>query len=240
MLAKNLTKRHLEDYKTFRNFGKNCRGEIAWLDTKPIDQELLDEVSANNYTKLISYYHQAESKSGLTTEELPAIGSCLAQTYSEIKNRANSEQQTIENTKNIGIYMDGSVKNSDFDIIKDIEKINAIIFTVPFAYDGKKNNSEDLLKKFLNGDKPNTLSDDDQNQENNTNKIDSVVIKKTTDTNNSQTTITQDNSAQIPWAETCNADGTIGTTTIANMIDANFIRDLNVALSGNNSTISNK
>lgn len=136
--------------------------------------------------------------------------------------------------------MDGSVKNSDFDIIKDIEKINAIIFTVPFKYDGQENNNEDLLDKFLNGDEASSLSESN-NPTNNAGNIDSVIINRTTTgaTSSGATLTNNTSSAQIPWAATCNTDGTIGTTTVANMIDANFIRDLNAALSGNNSTITN-
>ena len=45
--------------------------------------------------------------------------------------------------------MDGNTKNSDFDIVADIEKINEIIFTSHSKYDGTKNNASKLIDNFL-------------------------------------------------------------------------------------------
>lgn len=227
-LAGQLTTRHLQDYGTFRNFWKNCRGEVAWLDTKPIDQALLEEVSIGNLSKLVQLSGN-DGKNVPNTDEIQKLSNCLATTYLDLQERALSEQNTLENVNSVGVYMDGSTKNSEFDIIKDIDKINAIIFTVPFKYEGVENNSEDLLKKFLNGDKPNVLTNESETTGNT--KAEIVTIGGNNSTNK---TITGQNTTQhtaLPWQNICNPDG---TTSVSNMVDQNFMRDLNATLSGNN------
>lgn len=47
--------------------------------------------------------------------------------------------------------MDGDTKNSDYDIVADIQKINTIIFKEEVKYTGTQNKSVDLLKRLTDG-----------------------------------------------------------------------------------------
>ncbi len=147
-MAQSLTKRHLEDFSSFREFGKSCRSEAAWLDAKNIDQDLLEEISRGEFKKLQELYHESTQKS-ISADELAKVANCLSDTYANLKNRATNEQNTLEVASAIGIFMDGNTKNSDFDIVADIEKINEIIFTSHSKYDGTKNNASKLIDNFL-------------------------------------------------------------------------------------------
>lgn len=136
----------MQDFSSFRDFGKNCRGEVAWLDTQPINQEMLEDLEKGNIKKLL-----AMSKEPLSDDDFQSLASCLKTTYADVKNRAKTQQQDLENSAGIGLYMDGDTSNSDFDIITDIEKINTIIFAQPDKYEGKKNNLNNKLNDFLKG-----------------------------------------------------------------------------------------
>ena len=161
-ISQRLIKRHLQDYETFRDFGASCRTEHPWLDASAMNQEILDEISRNEFGKLLEL-HQKSTGNSMTSAQLEPLRKCLYNSYQEVKNRSQNEQRTLEVASNIGLFMDGDTKNSDFDIIADIDKINAIIFTKHEKYSGNTNKTLDLLEKFLNGEEPEKL----QNFQNN-------------------------------------------------------------------------
>ncbi len=174
-LATQLTQRRLQDFSSFREFGKSCRGEVAWLDTQPINQEMLEDLEKGNIEKFTRM-----AKTPLSTEELQKLTSCLNSTYARIKDSAKEQQKTLEDSASIGLYMDGNTSNSDFDIITDIEKINAIIFTKPDTYNGTANAASNTIADFLKGKTPEIL-----NKTSNTNNV-----------SNSNTTTTDNDSIQ--------------------------------------------
>ena len=130
--------------------------------------------------------------------------------------------------------MDGDTKNSDFDLITDIEKINAIIFTTPMPYVGEKNKNSDFLRDFLAGKKPNSLWNppDTTHATGNAGNVDIVSINTSGSGSQSTSSGNTTNTDNIPWAATCNLDGTIGVTSVHNMVDASFMNDLNATLRG--------
>lgn len=70
----------------------------------------------------------------VTTESILALGSCLTETYRGVGKRAINDDITLSIVGSVGLYMDGSRENSDYDILTDIEKINTIIFSNPDTY----------------------------------------------------------------------------------------------------------
>lgn len=57
----------------------------------------------------------------------------------------------LEQVGNLGLYMDGNTSNSDYDIIADIDKINAILFTETEKYKGVTNTAKSSFAGFLAG-----------------------------------------------------------------------------------------
>lgn len=57
----------------------------------------------------------------------------------------------LEQVGNMGLYMDGDSSNSDYDIIADIDKINAILFTETEKYKGVSNKTKASFAGFLAG-----------------------------------------------------------------------------------------
>ena len=47
--------------------------------------------------------------------------------------------------------MDGDITNSDYDIVSDITRINAIIFKEKYDYTGAKNHSAGAIANMLSG-----------------------------------------------------------------------------------------
>lgn len=70
----------------------------------------------------------------VSTDSIVALGSCLSEAYSTIQLRAVEDDATLSKIGSVGLYMDGSRENSDYDILTDIEKINTIIFSNPEKY----------------------------------------------------------------------------------------------------------
>lgn len=163
------------------------------------------------------------------------IVGCLNNAYQKMRSNAVEQQNTIEYIGNSNVFMDGSLENSDFDIIDDIEKINKIIFTEPNKYSGTKNPTGKSLLDFLQGKKAPELqgNTENNNSENTSENTENTNTNNTTSSGSIlQNTHNSGEDITIPWADKCNTDGTY--TTVGNMIDANFLRDLNSALAGEN------
>ena len=154
-LAENLVTRQLADYGTFRNFGKRCRGEMSWLDTEPVNERTLKQIQRGEYTDIMEIARK--KKIPLTSSELNGLVSCLRESYTEMQLDARTQQSAIDTAGSIGLYNDGDIKNSDFDIIDDINKINAIIFREDLVYKGKVNPTSKALTDFLRGRSPEKL-----------------------------------------------------------------------------------
>lgn len=231
-MANQLVNRHLQDFSSFRDFGKNCRGEYPWLDSKPMDQKILDDLEKGDFGSLLAL---KDPEINISTEHIQELASCLQDTYKSLKNRSIREQSTIEESANIGIYFDGNTKNSDFDIVTDINKINAIIFSNPAKYEGTINNTQSSLSDFLKGksapklwenDEKNTTSHTENNSENSQN-----TTNNTTNNTNTETKIEEN----LPWSKICTPDGE-KFASVTNMVTDDFIRDLNSTLVGGNKT----
>lgn len=73
--------------------------------------------------------------------------------------RDRLQAESLEITGSISIFSDGSRENSDFDILEDIEKINAIVFSSEEKYHGSVNITAKSLKQFLSGNPAPDLHD---------------------------------------------------------------------------------
>lgn len=188
---------------------------------------MLDELSEGNISSLV-----ALSKNPLSTDDFDAIASCLVTTYDEIKSRSYQQQNDLEESGSIGIYLDGDTKNSDFDIIKDIEKINEIIFSNPAKYEGTKNESQKKLNDFLQGKIANLLGKNAENSENSTKNSSKNATKNTENSTQNETTKNVKNSENLSeWSAMCTPSGNIGTA-VNNMLTDDFLSDLNAVLGG--------
>lgn len=226
-LANQLIDRHLADFSSFRDFWKNCRGELPALDTKAIDRGLLEASQRGNISELTAIIGD--------TDNFSNIKNCLDATYDDIKKRALREQSAYEETASIGIYSDGDTKNSDFDLITDIEKINAIIFSNPARYDGTINNSTKSLSDFLKGKNPEKINTSETESINKNTITSEENWQNTSENANITNTINNTIKTSVPWDTVCTPDGE-KYASVNNMVTDDFIAELNSTLAGNTKT----
>ncbi len=81
------------------------------------------------------------------------IQKVLQKHYQSSFQRAQEKIEIIWDISSLGIYSDGNLDNSSFDIIDDLEKINDIIFASKFTYNwSESQNYQDIFDK-INDDK---------------------------------------------------------------------------------------
>ena len=145
-----LRQTRLREYSTFGGFGRTCRPEIAWLDGERMDERVLIELSYGRYERLIGLASKNNTTIG-NTDSLTRLAACLSATYNLLYEKASEQEDALSTVGNIGLYTDGDTKNSDYDIVADIEKINAILFTEKIDYLGTKNIGKISLTNLLQG-----------------------------------------------------------------------------------------
>ena len=84
-----------------------------------------------------------------TTEDLQLISNTAVGMLRDINN--DSAKEAVDSSKaiNYGIYADGDKENSGFDLMNDLDNINAIIFSQTTTYPSSKNIALDSLKDAL-------------------------------------------------------------------------------------------
>jgi hypothetical protein len=89
----------------------------------------------------------------LSTPEFSRITQCLSEKYATIIQHASISQDAIETVATTGLYADGDTRNSDYDIISDIQRINTIVFKDQNRYTGVQNNTSTKIRDFIAGQK---------------------------------------------------------------------------------------
>lgn len=87
--------------------------------------------------------------SKLDTDILDCVQQSIARDFSKIKTEVAYEQRTLSRIGSIGIYTDGSLQNSSFDLMKDLERVHAVIFSKDIPYEGTANMSAQSAKNFF-------------------------------------------------------------------------------------------
>ncbi|MDD2744992.1 MAG: hypothetical protein PHU93_00470 [Candidatus Gracilibacteria bacterium] len=108
-----------------------------------IEGGILDSV----YTKINGA--DAPNWNGMTSDDVICVQNIIARDFEKIKMEVAREQSTLSRVGNTGIYTDGSLKNSSFDLMTDLEQIHDIIFSKEVPYEGTANLSAESVKNFL-------------------------------------------------------------------------------------------
>ena len=71
--------------------------------------------------------------------------------WGNLQSEVSQEQNRLEKSGMLGIYTDGTLKNSGYDLSVDLENIHAVLFTKDIPYPGKADNiGLDAFASFLN------------------------------------------------------------------------------------------
>jgi len=82
-------------------------------------------------------------------EQLNKTQEIIRQISIDSQKSAKVKSDAIYNISKTGIFSDGNIKNSPFDIVKDIKDIDYIIFTQEIDYDWEENISDEDIWDFL-------------------------------------------------------------------------------------------
>jgi hypothetical protein len=88
-------------------------------------------------------------KLGLTEEVVVCVQGVIKSDFETIKSEVSREQKTLSRIGNSAIYSDGSLDNSSFDLMKDLEMIHAVIFSSEVPYNGTPNQSKQSSANFI-------------------------------------------------------------------------------------------
>ncbi len=81
----------------------------------------------------------------LSTDLTLCAQKVITRDYTNVRAEVTREQKTLSSIGGIGLYSDGSLENSSFDLMKDLERIHDIIFTKELPYSGSPNNSKNSV-----------------------------------------------------------------------------------------------
>lgn len=145
-LAQGMVQRRLGEKRTYGSLGCGA----SWIADISIDQNSLKALASGNTAILVQL--AVIKNVNLTTTSESGLRQCLVEKYTEMQRIAYQDQDALEIVGNIGLYMDGDTINSDYDLIADITRINAIIFKEKYEYTGAKNASAKSIASLLRGD----------------------------------------------------------------------------------------
>lgn len=87
----------------------------------------------------------------LTSEDLAKLFKIFAGYAAQKRETVAKAASQVQSLSMIGLYVDGDLDNSDYDIVADIEKINTRLFSKPPVYLGPTNRSHDAAGDLVSG-----------------------------------------------------------------------------------------
>jgi len=83
------------------------------------------------------------------------VQNAIAYTKSSYLIRAQEKTEATYEIARVGLYSDGNIENSPFDLIFDIQEIDRVIFSEEIEYEGEESNGSDDKKydNFFKEDK---------------------------------------------------------------------------------------
>jgi hypothetical protein len=226
-----IVSRRLTEKGTYSSLGCGA----PWLASERIDRRLLDELAGGNYTLLLRIADT--KKATLTTSTLSLLAQCLVEKYKKIQKSASDDQTTLEQVWSIGLYMDGDTANSDYDILTDITRINAIIFKEKYDYTGTKNASAGAIASMLAGNPVAPLFQwTGATLSGSSNTGSWTLVASGTTVSGSAINIASSSNSALPWAGMCMATWSPTGWSIWGGSDSLFgewfFDDLNASLAG--------
>ena len=230
-LSQGIIDRRLSEKRTYGSLG--CG--VSWIADISIDRRSLDALASGNTAILIEL--AGSKKVDLTMNSESGLRQCIVEKYNEIQRAAHQDQDALETAGNVGLYMDGDIVNSDYDITADITRINSIIFKQRFEYTGSKNASAQAIADMLagkaiaplfpslggagvTGNSGNPTAQDPSNPGN------STTTKVGSDSPGATTTTT------LPWAWVCQVGSSGSAGTSGGLFGDGFFDGIDTSLAG--------
>lgn len=130
---------------------------IWWTDcfSENITLEDLDKI-VNNWdlvtlSKIITDECKSDNWKSISNNSIAHYWKIIWEVYDKTKKQAEEKTDTIMKVSRIWLYSDWDINNSPFDLIKDLEDINTVIFASENKYEGvEKNDNWNPLNNLMN------------------------------------------------------------------------------------------
>lgn len=139
---------------------KNVSWETSFTDWECITGEIstveMQKISGWDLSILVEKIDPKckENDKDITITRLNEIQQVVQELSLEAQKRAVEKTKNIYNISKIGIYSDGTTQNSAFDLIKDLQDIDKIIFTDEIEYAWEEySDTNELYNKLFKSDK---------------------------------------------------------------------------------------
>ncbi len=96
------------------------------------------------------------------------VQNSLGQVKNNFSDRAREKSQKTYEIARIGLYSDGNIENSPFDLMRDLEEIDRIIFSEELQYEWveQEKSMDEMLEDFLEEDKDYLYEEENEDDEN--------------------------------------------------------------------------
>jgi hypothetical protein len=124
------------------------------------DDFTLEELDAIENGSAVPIWKHLSKDVAATTDTVASVVSAMKKYSSEAKAEAGDQVEAFGRMGSIGLFADGSVENSSYDLMKDLENIHAIVFAKDIPYGGIPNDAAESIMNALEfntflGDTPN-------------------------------------------------------------------------------------
>lgn len=164
-LKMKLTDKRMKDWKIKAKLNKelgamchDAKGkESLCFSDKEFSAEDMTAMSAGDTNVLQKHKKQWVV---FNTDDISEMSKRMEELWSDVQTETSEEQERMEKMGALGIYTDGSLKNSGYDLSADLENIHNIIFAKDIPYPGK----DDILgyesfASFINHEQTLSLSE---------------------------------------------------------------------------------
>lgn len=151
--------------KLNERIGKQCRGSAEMGPPAPVNcldegkdftLEELDAIESGSAAPILSRLAPDVSPAA---DDIPKIVNAAKAYVGMLKSEAGDQTATFGRIGSIGLFADGSIENSSYDLMKDLENIHSIVFAKEIPYGGMPNVAAAMamdfaqMKHFVNGDR---------------------------------------------------------------------------------------
>jgi hypothetical protein len=148
-----MIEKRLSEWKDANEFVSECgvgATEVFRSGVK-LNADDIDALIGGNLEKIHDRVNPDFLANGYNTDALVRLSRCILDKHRAISDDNEKTIKNMEKVSMIGLYLDGSTENSDYDIVADIGAINRILFESPVTYNGTKNSSSNAFSDILSG-----------------------------------------------------------------------------------------
>lgn len=84
----------------------------------------------------------------MNADQMAILSKTISSYAGDLKSEASGQTQALGKMASTGLFTDGSLDNSSYDLVKDLENIHAVIFSKNVPYDGLVNDGAKSVMSF--------------------------------------------------------------------------------------------